>query len=633
MTKTVGEETGRSGSQFENSEGEEKASVSRLRTTERSPQNSGQKPESEKEDGEISSPEEREENPGDARGDSSEGEPEACWEERAEMGSGESSAGLEAGEEMTERPDETIDEAADPFQPKASSLSEELVSEELSRVTARKAETPSPENQVETLRKLLEMIRNEPEETSPDLVRQALSLLSDLPNQIPSHEKFMAGSFQSYFPAWAELLRSSSRKSSKSVLSWLKHGFRPRMEGTANAKQDKLRIVEAMLKKVVGPGKVRQYLEGKRPRRIEFPNHKSFYDHFEFAVAETRKNLESGAVEVWLENGEPPEIIHPMGVVESAGKQRLICNDRYLNIFLKQIPFQYERFRDVLTFTLPGSFMTTADLKSGYFHVPIHPAYWKYFAFKIGKKTFFYKVLCFGFAQACWVFTMVMREPILELRKLSIPLSGYIDDLFSAAKSFGKALRQILFTVLLFAALGAFFGLPKCQLLPLLRLKWLGFIVDSEAETFALTEARLQKITKALEEIVEQKLTSARAIAQLAGMLASAAPAILPVSLYSRSLYQALSKGESWDSLFPTPETVIETADFWRENLEKFNGRRWWARPKSVEVVMDASAVGFGGFVQTDSGRKFQVAGTFTLAEAQRSSTEREVQFTRPRCK
>lgn len=318
--------------------------------------------ESEKEEGEISADEEEgvklrgleKTHSADERGD------DLQTREAVTTGDADADGGEEGG--LQERPEETIDVVSDPFQNVTASRSEERVGEELAEVKARKGQVSSPERQTEVVRKLLDEIRNEPSETSQELLEQAMNLLAELPGRIPNHEEFVADSFQSHFPAWVELLKNSTRKSSKSVLSWLKYGFRPRMEGTANAKQDKLRIVQAMLSKVVGPGRVSQYLTGQRPHRIAFPNHKSFYDHFDFVVGETRKNLESGAVAVWPDGAEPPEIIHPMGVVDSAGKRRLICNDRYLNIFLKHIPFQYERPRDVLSFTLPGSFMTTADL-------------------------------------------------------------------------------------------------------------------------------------------------------------------------------------------------------------------------------------------------------------------------------
>jgi hypothetical protein len=61
--------------------------------------------------------------------------------------------------------------------------------------------------------------------------------------------------------------------------------------------------------------------------------------------------------------------------------------------------------------------MATWDLKSGYYHVPIHSRFRKHFGFKIGGVTFYFKVLCFGFAQACYVFTKNMQEPMIELRR------------------------------------------------------------------------------------------------------------------------------------------------------------------------------------------------------------------------
>ncbi|GAQ90096.1 hypothetical protein KFL_005990025 [Klebsormidium nitens] len=380
-----------------------------------------------------------------------------------------------------------------------------------------------------------------------------------------------------------------------------------------------------MLAKTVGERRVGEYLAGKTPHRIEFPNHRSFYKRWEFSESEIRKNLKSGAIGIWPPDAEPPEVISPMGVVESAGKERLICNNRYVNVFLEQIPFEYEKNRDILTFTRQGFYMATADLKSGYFHVPIHPAYWKYFAFKVGGKTFFYKVLCFGFAQACYVFTKIMREPILELRARKIPMSGYIDDSFTAAETFGRALRQILFIVLLMGALGAHFGIPKCQLEPVLLLKWLGFLVDSERTEFRLGKNRLEKLKEALKEMTESPSTTPCKLARMAGLLTSAAPAVLPVALYSRSFYGALSGKETWDELFPTPSAVAETAAFWLNNLDEWNGRRWWPRPAAVRAQVDASEVGFGGWAELPDGRKLEVGGTFTKGQAGASSAEREV--------
>jgi hypothetical protein len=80
-----------------------------------------------------------------------------------------------------------------------------------------------------------------------------------------------------------------------------------------------------------------------------------------------------------------------------------------------------------------------------------------------------------------------------------------------------------------------------------------------------------------------------------------------------------------WDEIFSTPETVKDTVKFWLDNIDRFNGRRWWPRPIGIEVKVDASGVGFGGNIQTTSAGRVPFAGTFTEDQAKTSSTEREV--------
>jgi hypothetical protein len=128
-----------------------------------------------------------------------------------------------------------------------------------------------------------------------------------------------------------------------------------------------------MLRKVVPPGQVQSMLSGRVPHQIEFANHKSLYTMWDFTSDQAAKVIEDGAAGIWTE-AEPPVVINPMGVVDLAGKDRLICNMRYPNLFLEALPFRYERLMDILAFTKKGSFMATWDLKSGYYHVPIHPA-------------------------------------------------------------------------------------------------------------------------------------------------------------------------------------------------------------------------------------------------------------------
>lgn len=125
-------------------------------------------------------------------------------------------------------------------------------------------------------------------------------------------------------------------------------------------------------------------LSGDRPHPVTFLNHKSFYDNWGFSSGEATKLVGWGAASVVKCKEKMPIVIHPLGVAFTGGKGRLIVNSRYANLFMKLLPFRYERLRDILGFTKQDFFMSNWDLKSGYYHVPIHPKYRKYFGIKIG---------------------------------------------------------------------------------------------------------------------------------------------------------------------------------------------------------------------------------------------------------
>lgn len=344
------------------------------------------------------------------------------------------------GEEGLVKTEPEIDFESDPFELNSSEGPDRKWEEMIRAIKPRKAEFPSPDEQRARIRQLLNILDSEPAEPSEQQVKEAEGWLANIESLIPCHERFVASGFSACYPAWHEMLRSSHRKSAKMVLGWIKHGFRPKFVGTADAKPAKRKIVISMLLKVVPNKEIPRLLTGKFPHQVEFKNHQSLFQKWEFSSEQIVKLLEADAAGIW-DRPEAPVLIHPMGVVDLAGKDRMIANDRYLNMFLEALPFRYERLRDILAFTKRGSFMATWDLKSGYFHIPIHKDYQKYFCFKVGGIIFYFKVLCFEFAQACYVFTKVMQEPAIELRARGIPISDYIDDSFTAARTRERCLR------------------------------------------------------------------------------------------------------------------------------------------------------------------------------------------------
>jgi hypothetical protein len=385
------------------------------------------------------------------------GEVRESEEEETETVYGNEAVGVESGEGEEELLDPEIDPLESPDQGPDVAWEKEIRS-----IPVRVAKVPPADQQRERIRGIIEKLETDRGEPSEARADEAKDWLSNLPKGILDHEQFVACSFAQYLPAWEELLKDSPRKSAKAVLSWLSKGFKPRFVGTERARPQKRTIVESMLRKVVPKSRIEPMLTGRLPHQITFENHRSFYINWGFSRGEIIKLVLWGATSIWRDEDGEPVVINPLGVAESAGKQRLICNARYINLFLESLPFRYERLRDILAFTEEGSYMATWDLKSGYFHVSIHPKFRKYFAFRVGGVTFAFNVLCFGFAQACYVFTKVMQEPVFELRKRGIPLSDYIDDGFTAARTYLRCLRQSATSGQFFSALGAYFGLPKC---------------------------------------------------------------------------------------------------------------------------------------------------------------------------
>jgi hypothetical protein len=244
---------------------------------------------------------------------------------------------------------------------------------------------------------------------------------------------------------------------------------------------------------------------------------------------------------------------------------------------------------------------------------------------RIGQTVLRLNVVFFGYAQACYVFTKIMQEPAFALREAGIPVSKYMDYGFTAAATRLTCLWQALFTVLLQASLGGFHGPAKCQIEPVLVIKWLGFMLDSTRQTFEVGPSKIEKLKEFLRALLDRPAVSARDLAQVAGRIISMSPAVAPAALYSRAFFQAMKGNMSWDQLFPNPDEVQETLKFWLENMDQFNGRPWWPRPVSLRVSVDASGVGFGGILTSPSRPQVEFQGTFTAQEASGSSTLRGV--------
>jgi hypothetical protein len=406
----------------------------------------------------------------------------------------------------------------------------------LSRLTVRRHEKPDASALKRDVRNVLNQMSTPPEEFDESQINSDETFLRSIKDHILDLDKFVAGSFQNAYPAWEELLAESKRQSSRKVLKWIREGVRPIFEGVANTEPSKLKRVRGLLRHAVPPQQVEAYLKGELPHQIAFKNHRSFYTHWPFAVDAVEKLVITETAHLYGPTEGRPKVINPLGVALNADKERLVLNGMYINSFMQQLPFRYERLRDILTFLKKGGFIASWDLKSGYFHVVIHPKFRTYFGFQVGDAYLHFNGVCFGWAQACYIFTVVMQEIFMEVRERSIPVSSYIDDGITVDPQRDRCLWSVVLIVKLLNLLGAYFGLPKCHFWPSQEGEWLGFEVistDSE-EIFRVSDWKMEKVKEVLNQCLESEVISPRQLAALAGKLISMAPAVLPALIYNR---------------------------------------------------------------------------------------------------
>ena len=117
----------------------------------------------------------------------------------------------------------------------------------------------------------------------------------------------------------------------------------------------------------------------KVPPKFFQANHKSALDNSEY-VSETIKDLLKNRCiqEVSIR----PHNCSPLSVITNEmGKQWLVINLRYLNLYLWKDHFKYEDLRTLMQMFSCNDYMFVFDLKAGYHHVDIFHAHWEYLGF------------------------------------------------------------------------------------------------------------------------------------------------------------------------------------------------------------------------------------------------------------
>lgn len=348
----------------------------------------------------------------------------------------------------------------------------------------------------------------------------------------------------------------------------------------------------------------------------EFPgdkcmkNNKSARDNMNFVRKEISKLLHKGCV---TECSEKPKVINPLTVAFGKnGKERLVLDCRYINQFLVQYKFKYEDVKVALQMFEKGSYLFSYDLKSAYHHLLIKEEMRTYLGFSVEQsevgevKYYVFNVLAFGLATAGYIFTKVMKVLVAYWRSQGHKVIMFLDDGIGGHLDFDRALQLSTYIQRSLTEFGFLLAVEKCHWAPVLRMTWLGFVLDMAVGKVFVTEERIQKLEAAIESFLFQlkvsagKLMRVKFVASVVGQIISLQTVMGKiVSLRTRALYGCILSRASWEAPVFITQEAIDELHFWKDNasIMNRNGRDIAENMENqIEVYCDASSVGYGGY-------------------------------------
>ena len=263
--------------------------------------------------------------------------------------------------------------------------------------------------------------------------------------------------------------------------------------------------------------------------------------------------VNAGVLAVWGRVGEvtSPHLVLPLTVEPS--KPRLCHDERFLNLWIKDLPFKLDHLPDLPRYVLPGHFQTSFDDKNGYQHVLLHPSSRTFFGLEWNGVYFVFCTLPFGWKASAYIYHNLGLAVTSAARSFGVPVSQYIDDrhvgqiyrapadsILPPNRVLAEAAAYILCYLLIEA--GYFIAIAKSQCVPSIVIRFLGFLCDSFRQAFLLLPDKRLKFKILREEILSSRCVGVKTLQRFAGKVISFSLAIPGCKLYVRKIFKAISQ-------------------------------------------------------------------------------------------
>jgi hypothetical protein len=406
-------------------------------------------------------------------------------------------------------------------------------------------------------------------------------LLLSLP--LRDYKQFVAGQLHEEVVNWRTLLNVVDDESSQMVGNWIENKvdifdfFQP-FKGTFNAG-----LYDAQI-----------------PPSAKFANHGNCAPHKEEIARHLEEGLRNGSLQLLGKVGmvPPPYLIMPLLMVSGTRKSRLCHDERFLNLFMKHIPFSLEGAPLIPALLEKGDLMASSDEKSAYLGVFLTERSRTFFGIEFGGYYLQYKCLPFGWSESPFVYQSVGMQATVFLRSRGVVTTQYLDDRFLGPSRFviGSGMQRTGFSIFCNAAtltlLGFTIEFSKSIWLPTCSLRHLGLITHSDTRQFQIPEDKKQKFIELRECILREDVIPVKTLQKFMGKCVSFKLCIPAASLYIRAMALEISHAGKARRDVRVVGDVRDEIIFWRF-LDGHSDWANWRGERHVDLQLSTDSSGF----------------------------------------
>lgn len=251
----------------------------------------------------------------------------------------------------------------------------------------------------------------------------------------------------------------------------------------------------------------------------------------------------------------------------------------------------------------PNDWFVKIDLKSAYFHIPIHVKHRKYLRFAFRGKAYEFKVLPFGLALSPLVFTKCLEAALAPLRHQGVRIYQYLDDGLICSQSEETLLQHLELVLTHLKHLGFIVNVKKSVLTPAQSVLFLGMELNSRDMRVRLSSERMKKLQLTVRQFVLGRRVTSLFCQKLLGMMAAAAVA-LPMGILRMRHFQLWYASQKFHPCRDRYRRVLVTHEcmralsVWKRGVFLHRGAPLGSVTRRITVTTDASSTGWGALCQ-----------------------------------